>query len=456
VVAGAGVAAVQLTGDGSGSSADAWDAEIRPFVDFVEEERGLEFRNPVRVELMTDEAFRRQVTADEDELTDEEREEFEHTAGIFRALGLIDGDVDLFTASNHLAGEGILGYYSVDDKLIRIRATTLTPATKTTLVHELTHALQDQHFDIGSRRKKFEDSEDSEKGAAFAALVEGDASRIENAYRQDLSPDERGALEKEEAASIDEYTDQVADVPEVLRTLISAPYSLGESVLGLAVTLDGNDAVDELFDEPPTTAEHLLDPWTLVRDHDRAADVPQPELEVGERAFDEGSFGAMMWYLLLAERLPHLRALDATDGWAGDSFVGFQREGVTCLRTRYRGDTGDDRAQMRTALQAWIAADPRSTAKVTTVGRDLVFESCDPGGSAEGTRDSSDSPLGLPLSRTYLAINFLEFNDDASSARCLANGFVHEFTLEQIADPTLGTDDPAQRRKLEAVALACR
>jgi hypothetical protein len=135
---------------------------------------------------MTDEAFRRQVTADEDELTDEEREEFEHTAGIFRALGLIDGDVDLFTASNHLAGEGILGYYSVDDKLIRIRGTTLTPATKTTLVHELTHALQDQHFDIGSQRKKFEDSEESEKAAAFAALVEGDASRIENAYRQDL------------------------------------------------------------------------------------------------------------------------------------------------------------------------------------------------------------------------------------------------------------------------------
>ena len=47
----------------------------------------------------------------------------------------------------------MLAYYSFRTKQITVRGRTLTPSVKATLVHELTHVLQDQHFRIGHRVK---------------------------------------------------------------------------------------------------------------------------------------------------------------------------------------------------------------------------------------------------------------------------------------------------------------
>ena len=65
---------------------------------------------------------------------------------LLRALGLVTGKVDLLGATNEANGAGTLAYYSFEDKQITIRGQRLTPAVRSTLVHELTHALQDQHF----------------------------------------------------------------------------------------------------------------------------------------------------------------------------------------------------------------------------------------------------------------------------------------------------------------------
>lgn len=46
--------------------------------------------------------------------------------------------------------------------------------TAGTLGHELTHALQDQHFDIGAAQKKYKG--DSDRELAYKAIVEGDAT----------------------------------------------------------------------------------------------------------------------------------------------------------------------------------------------------------------------------------------------------------------------------------------
>lgn len=48
-----------------------------------------------------------------------------------------------------------------------------------TVVHELVHALQDQHFDLGAQFDEL-DAED-EAAVALRAIVEGDAARIEYA-----------------------------------------------------------------------------------------------------------------------------------------------------------------------------------------------------------------------------------------------------------------------------------
>ncbi len=72
------------------------------------------------------------------------------------------------------------------------------------LVHELTHALQDQNFDLGKRFDELDKADDANSSAAssgFDALVEGDARRIEDKWRRQPAQDgQQAALDKEKAA----------------------------------------------------------------------------------------------------------------------------------------------------------------------------------------------------------------------------------------------------------------
>jgi hypothetical protein len=455
---GGAVGLLVLRGDGDGDGVtypDHWAAKVQPYVDLVEEERDLAFVHPIDVEFLAGDEFRDDVTADEADLSDEDREEIKQVLGMFRAVGLIEGDVDLFKASNDLAGAGIIGYYSYEDERIRIRGTTLTAAAKSTLVHELTHALQDQHFDLGKRQAEFEDNEDTAGSTAFDALVEGDAERIETAYRDSLSADELAELVKEEKSRAKTFDKSATEIPKVLRTFSQAPYALGEAMLDLAVLIDGNDAVDDLFDEPPTTEEHLFDPWTLLEDDDPPLEVSTPELLAGEDEIDSGAFGVLSWYVLLAERIPLVAALDAADGWGGDSYVAFERDDRSCVRIHHVSDSAVDRAQMYKALQSWIAALPGAPASVTRAGAVVQFESCDPGAAADVGSDSSDAALRLALVRTYVARDIYRSTEKAAPARCFADELVHGFTADQIVDPELGIGDPGVQKQIGRMAQRC-
>ena len=80
----------------------------------VEEERDLEFKHPIHVDFLSVKAFKKQVTADEDDLTDKDRKEIEQSTSMFRAMGLIEGEIDLFDSMNELQGAGVVGYYDYD------------------------------------------------------------------------------------------------------------------------------------------------------------------------------------------------------------------------------------------------------------------------------------------------------------------------------------------------------
>src|SRR5438270_807934 len=68
-----------------------------------------------------------------------------------------------------------------------------TPYVKFVLVHELTHALDDQHF--GLDRPTLGDDE----SAAFDALVEGSAVAVERRWLDSRPPAERDAISAEDA-----------------------------------------------------------------------------------------------------------------------------------------------------------------------------------------------------------------------------------------------------------------
>ncbi len=441
VVASALVVAVVLTRDGGPKGPphpSKWDARVQEYVAVVEEERGLEFKHPVYVDFLSAKEFKEKVTADEEDLTEEDREELEQVTGLLRAVGLVEGDIDLFDESNKLQGAGVTGYYSYEDERIRVRGTKLTPAVRSTLVHELTHVLQDQHFDLGKRLDDLAKDEDSAAADGFRALVEGDARRIEQKWREGLPEQERTALDKGQAKRTKGFEAEAADIPGVLRTLMAAPYELGEALLAVAIQQGGQRAVDDLFRSPPSTEEQQLDPWTLIADHQGYLSVPKPKLGDGEEKIDDGTFGAIGLYLVLSARLPAEQALTAVDGWGGDSYAAFERDGVSCVRIDYRGDTADDLAQMRGALQGWVAKLPGGPATVRRDGSTLRFESCDPGTNATkvGTGKSMDA-LALALSRTYLSATLVKGGFDVATGRCAADRLVREFSVAELNRPSV-------------------
>ena len=177
LLAAAGVVYAVLVRDTGPPHPDSWDSRVAPLAEAVAKERGLDFEYPVYVDFLEEEEFTEKVTADDEDLTDEDREEIEQATGLLRAVGLLEGELDLFDTANKLRGAGIVGYYSPEDERIRIRGTEMTPAVRSTLVHELTHVLQDQHFDLEAKTAKAED--DSAASNALDALIEGDARRIE-------------------------------------------------------------------------------------------------------------------------------------------------------------------------------------------------------------------------------------------------------------------------------------
>jgi hypothetical protein len=235
---------------------------------------------------------------------------------------------------------------------------------------------------------------------------------------------------------------------------MSAPYDLGEALLAVAVQQGGERAVDNLFRSPPSTEEQQLDPWTLVADHQGFLTVPEPELGEGEEEIgDGGAFGSLGWLMVLAQRLPPKQALDAVDGWGGDSYRSFDRSGVSCMRINYRGDTPQDLAQMQSALKAWTAKLPKAPVELTRQDQTLVFESCDPGqNAARVAKGTSSDALAFALTRTYLSLALVKKNTPVPVARCVAGRLVGEFTLAQLTSEKPKVDP----RRVQQVVGACR
>jgi hypothetical protein len=422
-----------------------WDPKVQKYVDFVEKKRDLEFKQPVYVDFLPAEEFKKQVTSDRDDLSGQDLAKLDQTTGLLRALGLIEGDVDLFDKSNELSGKGVIGFYSYDDERLRIRGTKLTPAVESTLVHELTHALQDQNFDLGQRIEDLAEADDANSSAAesgFHALVEGDARRIEAKWRNSLTKKQRRALDREQKEGAEGFEAGSKNIPEVLKTMMAAPYELGQALLAVAVEQGGERAVDDLFRSPPSTEEQQLDPWTLVADHQGYLTVPAPELGEGEKQVgDGGAFGAIGWLLVLSKRLPPKQALAAVDGWGGDSYQAYERDGVSCVTINYRGDTPEELGQMQSALEAWVAKRPSPSTSVTRQDLTLVFRSCDPGKDAAkvGSGKSMDA-LTFALARTYLSLTLVKAGSKVPVARCAAGRLVDEFSVAQLRDPTPEVD----------------
>lgn len=334
-------------GPGGGDEPPASAADLRAAVDeisaVVEAERGLAFTEPVDVELAGEGEFQRRLLDDFDEGVDDLR----NTEVLLKAFGLVEADVDLVEAMRTLLGAGVVGFYDPETDDLVVRGTALTPYVRTTIAHELTHALDDQRFDLD--RPEYDDADD-EIDFGFSAVVEGNARRVEDAYRAGLSDEEQLDAAAEEL-SLGGGLD-LGDVPLVLVDLISAPYGLGHDFVVQLIDDGGQEALDAAFDAPPRTSEQVIDPASYEAG-EGAIEVPAPA--VTGQVVDQGVAGQFLIQVVLADGLDADRARAAATGWGGDSVVAWRDGQRPCATLAALGDDPGETAELRGAFEDWAA-----------------------------------------------------------------------------------------------------
>ena len=199
-------------------------------------------------------------------------------------------------------------------------------------VHELGHAIQDQHFNLTKISKKVAGRFD----ASFAALslIEGDASvlMMDHALQGlGISPESVGGLSGGQNLGMDPgmltgSDPALAGAPAFFRESITGPYIYGTSFVQALKKKGGWARVNQAFRRLPTTSEQIFHPEKFVSRTERPRKVTFKELPStigGFKMFGEDRAGEFT-VRILEQELTGM-AGSAASGWGGDRFRVYQK-----------------------------------------------------------------------------------------------------------------------------------
>ena len=440
----AGLAVLLAAACGGGSASDEpaapeeFDPRIADLVEFVETERGLTFRHPVFVDFLAEEAYAARIV-ERNELTEEDREELERFSRVMRALGLVRSEFDALEAFERTLAGGTAAFYDIESQRILVRGTDLNASTRATVVHELTHALQDQRFDLAPI---VSDEASEGEDAGLRALVEADAERIEDAFVATYD-----AAELAEYARLERELGALAlpaleELPPIFLEFFVSAHVLGPPMLDALIAVDGEGAVDAAFQAPPTSEEHVIDVSAFLAG-DLPVEVRPPALRDGEEELSREEFGMLSLLLMLGERLGFEDAWRAADGWGGAAFVSFERDTTVCVRIAVAGDTREDLDELNDAFTRWAATMPAAEAEHD--GDLAIITSCDPGEGFDPPPSPDDQRTFAMLSLRAELVAILRdaaFADHAVTT-CVVDSLVTDLGANQFAGFVMADKLPA-------------
>lgn len=247
----------------------------------------------------------------------------------YRALDLIEPDVDLEAAYFNFLTANVGGYYDPEtDEMTVIldgeqgAGDELPLWDSLTYAHEFAHALQDQHYDLEALHDQVIEADNYDFQLAMDALIEGDATKVTFEYfdglAQDIDP--RALEEMADQAEAEMGSRRPAEnVPDIIEATFMFPYEEGQKFVAYLVKELGWSGVDRAFREnPPQTTEHIYHPWRYL-DGDGPLEVspldPGAVIGDGWRLVYDSSVGE---FYLRHHLETQLAAPLVTHGWGGD------------------------------------------------------------------------------------------------------------------------------------------
>jgi len=282
---------------------------------------GLKLSEPVRVEWRSKEALERYLRVKVDE--ELPVEEANAMSEAYRLLGLFPSDVDLRALLLELHLEQVAGFYDPDSTALFVMEGQPEAMTRTILVHELVHAIQDQTTSLDSITAK-ERGGDAQTAAQSA--IEGHATLVMLEFMAeemqgtpvDVSqiPDFASRIQPMLEAARSQYP-ALARAPRVVQESLLYPYLAGAGfVQALWMTDDERPAPFGVH--LPQSTEQINDPSRLTGP---TPDHPTQVTLTGETeiAYSEG-LGQLGTRILLEELVGAEAGRHAT-GWDGDRFA---------------------------------------------------------------------------------------------------------------------------------------
>ena len=275
---------------------------------------------------------------------------------VLEALGLIPKGYPLDQKMLALLTEQIAGMYDPKGREFFIADWTDPADQRMIMAHELTHALQDQHFHIEKWEDAAKPNDDDE--LARDAVLEGSATLAMFDYQlQKLGrkPGDIFGLDPSLLLSLMfgdlDKSPELADTPMTIRDEMLFPYGAGASFsLEVLKASGGWPGLHKVFERPPASTQQIMHPDLYLKGV-MPATVALPPLDKivprGWKKLDENLLGEFGLNEVLKQFIGQKRADDLAASWVGDKYAIFERQpgGQTLLVIRLRLASDEDAAR---------------------------------------------------------------------------------------------------------------
>lgn len=344
--------------------AEPEDPRLAPWKTQASALRGLQFETPVRLAWVSQAQIPGVIRGELEELlTPEDARRYRDA---YAALGVLPPEIDFVETMLALQSQMLAGLYSprrrtlyVLDSL-RDDPNSASPGQSLIVVHELVHALQDQHAPqtlallTGLRRQ-------DDVVGALSAVLEGDATLTmlgAGAAPGDADKrNERTAAVVHEAmlAQLAHPDGEMAAVPRLLRESLLFPYAFGTPLSARRFAAAGNIGLDAALRDPPLSTLRVLVP----DDTDPVEFIRLPEAALAQRLAERGCLlgddnvaGAVTLGVLFEDYGGALDLDTVLRGWSGDRFLQIDCAGTWELVWLTRWESDEAAARFAAAYRA--------------------------------------------------------------------------------------------------------
>jgi len=310
----------------------------------VETVRGLTYDRPVNIEPITAREMDRRLGNYFDAYYP--KRFYARRSDAWATIGAIPRNIGILEALNSYQQGQVLGYYnSQNEELVYTGDATLDRIEHFVLAHELTHAIDDQRFDL-DRLDDMVVHCDDEIFQAALGVVEGSANHFATQVLLRYPAAAPGSAPSGGSAG---------EVPPLITEIQAYPYTAGQRFVDALADQGGVEAINVALRKFPTTTEQILHPSKFPGDVAKPVDVPDfsPTFGPGWRDHDVMVVGEVWLKALLNLRLDEATATSAAAGWGGGIYRAWSDGKDVAVIMSTVWDTPADAKEFSDALSQW-------------------------------------------------------------------------------------------------------